>query len=96
MTSYITKQEPLFLGLTRPNLIFGVTLHFAMLNMMISIVIFIQTSNFKVVFFSAIFHGIGYYVSFTEPKFLEIYIKYSQKCNFCKNRMFYNGNSYYV
>ncbi|MBF8246660.1 MAG: VirB3 family type IV secretion system protein [Rickettsia sp.] len=96
MSEYFTKQEPVFLGLTKPNLIFGVSMHFVMLNMMISIVIFIQSSDFRVAFLSAILHGVGYYVSFKESRFLEIYMKHAQKCNFCSNRMFYDGNSYYV
>ena len=34
--------DPLFVGLTRPSMIFGVSIQYAMLNMMVSVTIFIQ------------------------------------------------------
>lgn len=34
--------DPLFVGLTRPSMIFGVSIQYAMLNLMMAVTIFIQ------------------------------------------------------
>lgn len=86
--------DPLFVGLTRPTLIFGVSIQYAMLNMIVSVVGFIQTSDFRVVFAACILHAIGYILCFKEPRFMELYINKFQRCNQCSNKMYYGANSY--
>lgn len=88
--------DPLFVGLTRPNLIFGVSLKFAMLNMIISVMAFIQTTDFKILIIAAILHGVGYLLCLKEPRFLELYIMKFSKCSNCPNRLYYGANSYIV
>lgn len=39
------SSDPLFVGLTRPSMIFGVSIQYAMLNLMVSVTIFIQESS---------------------------------------------------
>lgn len=90
------KSDPLFVGLTRPTMIFGVSVQYAMLNMMISVAIFIQTSGFRIVFVAGIIHLIGYLLCFKEPRFMELYLKKGAKCNLCVNKSFYGANSYIV
>jgi type IV secretion system protein VirB3 len=96
MSEYKMSSDPLFVGLTRPNLIFGVSLKFAMLNMMISVVSFIQTSNIRIILVALLMHGIGYVLCFREPRFMELYITKFSKCNKCPNRQYYGANSYLV
>ncbi len=88
------NNDPLFVGLTRPTLIFGVSVQYALLNMLISVVSFIQTSNFQILFIAGIVHAIGYILCFKEPRFMELYLKKFQKCNQCANKMYYGANSY--
>ena len=88
--------DPLFVGLTRPTLIFGVSTSFAMVNMMVSIVYFIQTSSFMIVPIAGAIHLVGYILCFKEPRFMEIYLNTLSKCNQCKNRSYYGANSYSV
>lgn len=90
------KSDPLFVGLTRPTMIFGVSLQFAVLNMMIIAMLFIQTSNFKVLFIGVALHGVGYYISFREPRFIEIYINKLVRLNNCRNKDYYGADSYNV
>jgi len=94
MASSDLSSDPLFVGLTRPTLIFGVSIQFAMLNMIVSIVGFIQTSNLSIIFVAAILHGIGYILCFKEPRFMEIYSNKFSKCNKCPNKIYYGSNSY--
>jgi type IV secretion system protein VirB3 len=90
------NNDPLFVGLTRPTLIFGVSVQYALLNMLISVVSFIQTSNFQILFIAGIVHAIGYILCFKEPRFMELYLNKFQKCNQCSNKMYYGANSYNI
>lgn len=88
------ESDPLFVGLTRPTMIFGVSIQFAMLNMMISVIIFIQKPGIVIIFIAGIVHLIGYLLCFKEPRFMELYLNKASKCNQCPNRAFYGANSY--
>ena len=90
------KADPLFVGLTRPTMIFGVSISFAMLNMMGSVVYFINTSSMKIIPIAITIHLIGYILCFKEPKFLELIINRNAKCNQCANKSYYGANSYIV
>lgn len=88
------SADPLFVGLTRPTLVLGVSTSFAMLNMMIFVVIFIQTSSFKILPLAFAIHMVGYILCFKEPRFMELYLNYSNKCKKCTNKSYYGANSY--
>lgn len=88
------STDPLFVGLTRPTLIFGVSIQYGMLNMIISVVGFIQTSSFYIIPIALAIHGVGYILCFKEPRFMELYTNKFSKCNQCSNRMYYGANSY--
>lgn len=90
------REDPLFVGLTKPPLIFGVSFSFAMVNMMISTIIYIQMSSIKIIFIAFIIHMIGYILCFNEPLFIEIYANKAQNFTKCKNTKDYKGNSYYT
>jgi type IV secretion system protein VirB3 len=88
------NNDPLFVGLTRPTLIFGVSIQYAMLNMIISGIYFIQTSSIKIIFVAIIVHIIGYILCFKEPRFMELYIMKFSNFNKCPNKSYYGANSY--
>lgn len=90
------NSDPLFLGLTRPTMIFGVSVQFAMLNILFSCMYFIMKSSFKIIPVALLIHGIGYILSFKEPKFLELFMNKFQKCNICSNKSYHKANSYKV
>jgi len=90
------KNDPLFVGLTRPTLIFGVSLQYAMLNMMACGLYFIQTSSVKIIFLGAALHLVGYILCFREPRFMELYLLKLSKFNQCPNRSYHGANSYEV
>jgi type IV secretion system protein VirB3 len=93
MSGHLTS-DPLFVGLTRSSMIFGVSIQYAMLNLMVSISIFIQESSIYIVFIAGIVHLIGYLLCFKEPKFMELYLNYAGKCNQCPNKSYWGANSY--
>lgn len=87
-------SDPLFIGLTRPTLILGVSIMFAMLNMMICTIWFIQTANIFVVLLAVGIHIVGYIMCFKEPLFMELHMNKLGKCNQCPNKSYYGANSY--
>jgi type IV secretion system protein VirB3 len=89
-------SDPLFVGLTRPTMIFGVSIQFAMLNMIVSVTAFIQDSSLYIIFFAGVMHLIGYLLCFKEPRFIELYMNRLSKCNQCWNKSFYGANSYII
>lgn len=90
------QADPLFQGLTRPPMILGVSYMFFVLNALICLVAFINTSNFIVLFFVApVIHLIGYLFCMKEPRAIELLILRSTKGTKCLNRPFHGyTNSY--
>jgi type IV secretion system protein VirB3 len=90
------SSDPLFVGLTRPTMVFGVSISYAMLNMIVSVVYFINTSSIMILPIALIIHAVGYILCFKEPRFMEIYLNKLSRCNNCPNRSYFGANSYYV
>ncbi len=88
------STDPLFVGLTRPTMIFGVSFKFFFLNFFVAILSYINSPGLKVLFIAAGAHLVGYIICFKEPLFLEIYLKKGEKCTRCKNKSYYGANSY--
>lgn len=89
------EADPLFLALTRPTMVVGVTYSWLMLEGGVSFVYFIQTSSFKVVFFAIILHFIGILICKKEPRFLEIIGVFAKVSGKCRNKLFHGNTSSY-
>ncbi len=87
--------DPLFLGLTRPALIFGVSFIYFGLNVMGSVMYFVVMSDFSIFPVSLLVHLFGMGLNKKEPLAVEIMMTKMQKCNKCRNKMFYGGLSSY-
>lgn len=90
--------NPLFLGLTRPPMLAGVSYTFAALNGIITLLAFIITGNFfyLMVLLPAT-HTLGWFICLKEPRAIELMIAKFSKCNICRNRFYHGGtNSYDV
>ena len=88
------KADPLFVGLTRPTVLFGVSYNFAVLNFMICMLLYNSTERFF--YFSMIgpIHMIGYYLCSKEPLFMELWLNKNKNCPKCWNTIYHSGNSY--
>ncbi len=98
MASGLIGTDSLFLGLTRPPMLLGVSYTFAALNGIVSLLAFVITSKF---FYLLILlpgiHMIGWFICLTEPRAIELFIARSSKCSVCRNRYYHGGtNSYDV
>jgi len=98
MSSGKISSDSLFLGLTRPPMLFGVTYNFAAINGLVSLLAFIITEKFiYLLVMMPLIHGICYFLCLKEPRALELFIMKYSKFNICGNRMYYSGtNSYDV
>ena len=73
--------DPLFLGLTRPALIFGVSFLYFGLNVMGAVMYFVITTDFKIFPISLMVHLFGMGLSKKEPLAVDILMTKLQKCN---------------
>lgn len=91
-------SDALFLGLTRPPMLLGVSYTFAALNGIVSLLAFILTNSFFYLLVLLPFtHLIGWFICLKEPRAIELFIAKSSKCNVCRNRYYHSGtNSYDV
>jgi type IV secretion system protein VirB3 len=88
------KLDPLFVGLTRPTLLFGVSQMFVILNAFGCIGYFVMANDIKAMGVLIINHMIGYVICSKEPLFVELFMIKMQKCNKCVNKLYHGANSY--
>ena len=90
------KADPLFQGLARPPMALGVSYMYFLVNATISMLSFIWTGNFLVLFVLApLIHGIGYLICMNEPRAIELFMLKMSKGLRCVNRKFHDfTNSY--
>lgn len=88
-------KRPLFIGMTRPPMIAGVTFNYFVVNSMIGIVAFLGTGQLPLILISLPTHAIGYMICLKDPNIFEVIAVKILKCMQCVNRRFWNDlNSY--
>lgn len=92
--SGIVGADPLFVGLTRPPMLLGVSYLFFLANVFIAMIGFIATSDIRFVAMALPIHMIGRYFCSKEPLFIELYRIKADKCSRCVNRFYHGANSY--
>jgi type IV secretion system protein VirB3 len=92
----VIKSDPLFLGLTRPAMLFGVSFPFAAINGFVCLIYFIATNDFKGFIILPFFHGIGYLICSKEPIAMELMMMKASKFSRCPNKTYFGANSYDV
>lgn len=92
------EADSLFMGLTRPSMILGVTFIYAGMNAIGSVMAFIITNNFVyLLVLMPLLHGVAYIICLKEPLMLEIVLMRTANFNQCYNKTFHGGiNSYDV
>jgi type IV secretion system protein VirB3 len=90
------EADPLFLGLTRPPMMLGVTYSWFMLNALTWAMVFINTSDFGLMIPGGVAtHFIGYMICSREPRFMDIWMVKMSKCSRCKNSGFHHNTQSY-
>lgn len=88
------RFDPLFLGLTRPAMILGVSYTVAMMNGFFCLIGYVIAEDILLLAAMAPIHAVTYYISSKEPLFLELFQVKNSKCRKCTNRIYYSANSY--
>lgn len=91
------QSDPLFLGLARPPMILGVSYMYFVLNAMLTMVFFIDTSSFYSFPFGVVVHLFGMVLCLKEPRAVELWMLRMKYGFRSWNRKFhFNTNSYDV
>lgn len=96
------QADPLFQGLTRNAMILGVSYMYFVINAVITMITFINTSSFfYIIVLGPTIHAIGYLICLREPRAVELLMVRTSKCwllpPFSKVRRFHGfTNSYDV
>ena len=89
------KADILFLGLTRPTFILGVTTHYFVVNVFLALFLYILFHTFYIILGSLIVHGIGYIICKIDPFYLNIISNYIIKVKLIHIDYYkYKGKSY--
>ena len=88
------EKDPLFIAMTRPPMIMGVTFLFMGLNIFTVAFVFVITKNLLHLCFMVSIHLVGYLMCLKDPQLLDVVVKKTQKTSGVTNRKFWSGNSY--
>ncbi len=88
------SKDPLFIGMTRPPMIAGVTFLYMGLNAFGAFFAFLLTGNLLYLLIFIPFHAIGYLICLKDPQMLDIMMKKVQKTSGVPNKRYWSGNSY--
>ncbi len=93
------ESDPLFLGLTRPAMIIGITYSWLMLEMAAGYLVFINVPSgnkfLPLIEVVGISHAIGLYACSKEPKFIELITVWAKTWPKCTNRKYHGGRASY-
>ena len=91
------QTDPLFQGLARPPMIAGVSYMYFVVNAILTMICFINTSDFRSFFLGVVIHGFGYLLCMKEPRAVELWILRCGKGFLSWNRAYHHHtNSYDV
>ncbi|VAW00391.1 hypothetical protein MNBD_ALPHA06-1732 [hydrothermal vent metagenome] len=88
------EKDSLFIGMTRPPMIAGVTFLYMGLNAFGAFFAFLLTGNLLYLLVFLPFHAIGYAICLKDPQLLDVMMKKVQKSTGVPNKAFWSGNSY--
>ena len=87
-------RDPLFVGLTRPQMFAGVTYSYCVINGVVSTEFFLITKSAWVILFAAIVHAIGWLACLREPRFFDLWLTRISRCPRIPNYRFWRCKSY--
>ena len=88
--------DPLFMALTRPAMLLGVTYMWMAVEMLFGMLAFINTSSFKYFFMTVVpMHLIGFMACSHEPRFVELFMIWGKTWPKCLNRSFHGRTGSY-
>lgn len=87
-------QDPLFQGMTRPTMVFGVTYEALLVCVMVTAVVFLGSGNPLYLLVFAPLYGVVRLICASEPRFFELLKVWSITKGRCLNRGYWGSSSY--
>ena len=87
-------RDPLFVALARPQLLFGVTYSYAVLNFVLTTELFLLSKSAWVIAFAVLIHVAGMVACLRDPNFFELWLAKVRRCPRVRNYRLWQCNSY--
>jgi type IV secretion system protein VirB3 len=87
-------SDPIFVALTRPQMIGGVTYAYAVFNLIVTLEAFLLTKSFWALGLAGFLHAVGYLGCLREPRFFDIWITRARCAPRVRNFWFWRANAY--
>ncbi len=87
-------RDPLFIALTRPQMLAGVTYTFFVINGVVSTEIFLLSKSAWTLVFALIIHVAGVIACLKEPRIFDLQLAKAVRCQRVRNYRFWRCNSY--
>lgn len=87
-------SDPVFIALTRPQMIAGVTYGYAVFNLIVTVEVFLITKSFWTLPVALIIHAIGYLGCLGEPRFFDLWLTKVSRCPRVRNYRVWRTNCY--
>ena len=88
------RLDPLIGGLTRPPMMYGIPYVMFVVELCVTVLIFINTKDLLMFLLLIPFHGIAYWLTIKDNRFVDIVVTRFGKCPYTRNRAFWGGDSY--
>ena len=86
--------DPVFLGLTRPAMFWGVTHSFFVINLIVCLIGFLAAHSWLALLLAIPIHALGYLACLRDPHVFDLAYVKASKCSRCVNRRFWGANTY--
>lgn len=90
----VNDVDPLFLGLTRPAMFWGVTHAFFVINLIISLIGFLAAHSWLALLLAVPIHSLGYFACLRDPHVFNLAFIKASRCTRCVNRHFWGATTY--
>ena len=88
------RRDPLFLALTRPPTVWGVTYSFVVFTLVLTGIVFVWSGSFLAVLLGGPLHLGGYLACLREPRRFDLWWVRLRRCRPTLTRFFWGANSY--
>ena len=87
-------RDPLFVALTRPQMLAGVTYSYFVINGVLATELFLIFHAFWVLIAAVVIHLAGVLACLREPRFFDLWLSKVQRCPRVRNYRMWRCNSY--
>ena len=88
------SKDALFIGMTRPPMIAGVTFLYMGVNAFSVAFIYVLSQNLFMLLLFLPLHSVGYLMCLKDPRLMDVIVKRSQKSSGVTNKEYWGGKSY--